>query len=201
MRLLVFKEYAVLFFLVLLTGCASLPKPKTVMEVCNAADNQTNLSQEEPSKEELLAELREIELLEAEVAEQRSKLRRTGPRRHFVGARAKDASVAIYMEAFRQKVEKFGNDHYPEFARKNHVYGKLRLTTSINSDGTLEKIVLDKSSGCGLLDNHALSIVRDAGPYPIFSKTMKRRFDILSITRTFTYMKEDDSSTASSPPD
>lgn len=198
MLFLALKKYVVLFLLVLITGCASTPSAKKIVRVCNAVDDQNTFDQKKYSKEELLAASKEIDRLEAEIAEQQSRLR-ASPKRHFVGARTKDADVALYMEAWRLKVEKFGNESYPEEARNKRIYGKVRLTTSIKSDGSVEKVELDKSSGCKVLDDHALSIVRNAAPYLSFSKKMKDRFDILSITRTFTYMQETDFQMVSSP--
>ena len=244
MQFLVFKEYVILFLLLLVTGCASAPNTKTIAEVYNAGNDQKSIDENIPSeerllaeskevdrleakvgellpkiiskerlvaagdkksldknklsKEELLAASKEIDRLEAEIAEQQTRFR-AFPRRHFVGSRSKDADVALYMETWRKKVEKFGNKSYPEEARNKHIYGKVQLTTSIKSDGSIEKAELDKSSGYEVLDDHALSIVRNAAPYLPFSKTMKDKFDILSITRTFTYTQENDSQVISSP--
>lgn len=238
MQFLVFKEYVILFLLLLVTGCTSVPNIKKIAEVCNAGNDQNipseemlaeskeverleakvdellprviskgnlgaaadkkSLDKKKLSRAELLAASKELDRLEAEIAEQQTKFR-TLPKRHFVGSRSKDADVALYMEAWREKVEKFGNKSYPEEARNKHIYGKVQLTTSIKSDGSFEKAELDKSSGCEVLDDHALGIVRNAAPYLPFSKTMKDRFDILSITRTFTYTQENDSQVISSP--
>jgi len=145
-------------------------------------------TQKSRTHEELTAASKEIDRLEAEIAKQQEK-HLSGPKRRFIGARTKDPDMAFYMEQWRQKVEKYGNEHYPEAAR-NRLYGKVRLTTLIRSDGTVEEVQINQSSGHGALDRHALNIVRGAAPYAPFNKRLKKKADILGLTRTFTYTKE-----------
>ncbi len=137
--------------------------------------------------EELRAASKEIEKLEAKIAKEQERVL-SRPKRRFVGARTTDVDIGPYMEAWRQKVEQYGNKHYPEAAR-NKQYGTVQLTAFIKSDGTLEKVEINKSSGYEALDNHALDIVRETAPYAPFSERLKKKADILGLTRTFKYTK------------
>lgn len=140
-------------------------------------------------REALLAASLEIDRLEAQIAKQQEEYQKR-PKRRFLGARAKAADDALYLEAWRQKIERIGNMNYPTAARNQKIYGKLQLTVSIRSDGTVEKIKVDKSSGSKVLDDAAINIVKLAAPYAKFSKAMKKTTDILGITRTWNFTQE-----------
>ena len=113
------------------------------------------------------------------------------PKRRNLGARAKEASDAMYLEAWRQKIERIGNLNYPAAAREQKIYGQLLMTVHIKSDGSVEKIEIDRSSGSEVLDEAAKNIVNLAAPYAKFSEEMKKNTDILGITRTWTFTQED----------
>lgn len=128
--------------------------------------------------------------LEAEIARRQEDYQKR-PRRKFVGARTQEYKFARYVEDWRDKVEKIGNINYPEAAKSQKIYGSLKMTVSIKRDGTLEKVEVDKSSGSPVLDNAAKNIVRLAAPYAPFPDDIKQEVDILSITRTWTFTRED----------
>ncbi|WP_370690413.1 energy transducer TonB [Methylotenera sp.] len=151
-------------------------------------------SQESPSKvlnmRDLTTMALEMDRLEAIIAKQQDEYQKR-PKKRFLGARAKEASDAMYLDAWRQKVERIGNMNYPEAAKAQKIYGQLRMTVSIRSDGSIDSIVIDKSSGSKILDKAAKDIVNMAAPYPAFSPEMKKTTDILGITRTWTFTQED----------
>jgi protein TonB len=113
------------------------------------------------------------------------------PRRMFVGARAQEYTFAQYVEDWRIKVERVGNLNYPEAARRNRLYGSPILTVSINADGTLESIQVDRSSGHKILDAAAVKIVEMAAPFAPFPEGMRKKVDILGITRTWMFTRSD----------
>lgn len=113
------------------------------------------------------------------------------PRREFVGANAKSYVFARYVEDWVAKVERIGNLNYPDAARRQGIYGSLKLSVSIFADGRVEKIEIEKSSGSKILDQAAIRIVDMAAPYAAFSKEMREKADIISITRTWTFTRSD----------
>jgi protein TonB len=151
---------------------------------------QENVSSRQLNRDELLAASLEIDRLEAQIAKQQEAYQKR-PKRRFLGARAKTAEDALYLEAWRQKVERIGNMNYPTAASAQKLYGTLRLTVSIRADGSVEDITIDKSSGSNLLDEAAINIVNLAAPYAKFSDEMKKTTDILGITRTWTFTNDD----------
>lgn len=112
------------------------------------------------------------------------------PRKKFVGARTQEYRFAQYIEDWRQKVERIGNLNYPPAAR-GKLYGNLTLTVEIRADGEIEKIDLNRSSGQKVLDDAAIRIVRMAAPYAAFPPDIRREFEILSITRTWSFTQGD----------
>lgn len=132
----------------------------------------------------------EIARLEAEINKSIS-LYEKMPKRKFIGARTQEYRYAQYVEDWRSKVERVGNMNYPEAARRQKIYGKLTLTVNIRSDGSVENVEINKSSGQRILDAAAQRIVKLAAPYAPFPADIRKETDILSITRTWTFTTND----------
>ena len=113
------------------------------------------------------------------------------PRRKFVGARTQEYQYARYIEDWRQKIERVGELNYPQAAREQRIYGKLVATVSIKADGSLERIVINQSSGNKVLDGATVQIVKMAAPYAALPPDIARDTDILHITRTWTFTRAD----------
>lgn len=113
------------------------------------------------------------------------------PRRMFIGARAREYSLARYEEDWRQKIERVGNLNYPEAAKEQKLYGSLQLTVHIRANGSLEKVEINRSSGHKVLDAAAKRIVELAGPYAPLPEDIRKDTDILSITRTWIFTSAD----------
>ena len=92
---------------------------------------------------------------------------------------------------WRAKVERIGNLNYPEIARTQKIYGNLTLTVSIRSNGSVEDIEINRSSGQRILDASAVRIVKLSAPFPPFPPDIAKDTDILSITRTWTFTSSD----------
>lgn len=142
-----------------------------------------------PSAAELMASSLDMARLEAQIAKQQEEYQKR-PKRKFIGARTSEYRFAMYVESWRQKVEKIGNLNYPEEAKEKKIYGRLRLTVSIMADGSIEKVEINQSSGFKVLDNAARRIVELAAPYAPFPDDIRKDTDIISITRTWTFTKE-----------
>ena len=112
------------------------------------------------------------------------------PRKKFIGARTEEYRFAQYIEDWRQKVERIGTLNYPEAAR-GKLYGSLVLSVSINHDGSLNRVDINRSSGYKVLDEAARRIVQMASPYSPFPPEIRRDTDILEITRTWYFTQGD----------
>ncbi len=112
------------------------------------------------------------------------------PRKKNIGARAEEYRFAQYIEDWRQKVERIGTLNYPDAAR-GKLYGSLVLTVSLNHDGSLNRVDINRSSGYKVLDDAARRIVQMASPYSPFPPDIRRDTDILEITRTWYFTQGD----------
>jgi protein TonB len=113
------------------------------------------------------------------------------PKRKFVGARAQEYRFAQYVDKWRAKIERIGNLNYPSEAKTRKIYGRLQLTVAIKSDGEVENVEINRSSGYKVLDQAAIRIVRLAAPFEPFPANIKADTDILHITRTWTFTRAD----------
>ncbi len=139
---------------------------------------------------QLNLQAREMAQLQARISQQWDEYQKR-PKRAFIGANVKEYAFARYVEDWVTKVERVGNVNYPEAARRQGIYGSLRLTVSIYADGRIEAVEVDRSSGSKILDTAAIKIVELAAPYAPFPDDMRKKADILSITRTWTFTRSD----------
>jgi periplasmic protein TonB len=139
---------------------------------------------------QLNQQAREMAQLQARISQQWEEYQKR-PKRAFFGANVKEYAFARYVEDWVAKVERVGNMNYPEAARRQGLYGSLKLTVSIYANGRIEKVEVDRSSGSKILDAAAVRIVELAAPYAPFPEDMRQKTDILSITRTWTFTRSD----------
>lgn len=132
----------------------------------------------------------DIASLEAELANEQQ-LYAKRPRIHRLSAAStmRDKG-AWYKDAWRKKVERIGNLNYPDEARRQQIYGNLRLMVSINRDGSLYEVLVLESSGQPLLDQAAQRIVRLAAPFAPFTGDLAD-IDRLEIIRTWRFARGD----------
>jgi protein TonB len=162
-----------------------LNEPKAVQQ-----PKESKVINKSISKEEILASASEISASDAALSNQISNLEKQ-PRRKYIGARTKEYKYALYAEAWRQKVETLGNMNYPEEAREKKFSGQLRMTVSLKPDGRIDNIEINQSSGFKILDEAAKRIVELGAPYATFPEDIRKEVDILSITRTWTFTKDE----------
>ena len=55
----------------------------------------------------------------------------------------------------------------------------------------MERVEIDRSSGSKILDEAAIRIIKMAAPYAAFPDDIRKDFDILGITRTWSFTRAD----------
>jgi len=113
------------------------------------------------------------------------------PRKTFVTARARKSAAASYMHQWTESIEHIGNLNYPEAARREGLSGALVLVVAVRSDGSLYAVHVRASSGHPVLDAAAKRIVSLAAPFEPFPDELRRKTDILYITRTWEFTSGD----------
>ncbi|MBY4598858.1 energy transducer TonB [bacterium BD-1] len=172
------------------------PEPEPVPRVLStvgASPNRLPLPEDQrdarpkplPSGRELVDQSLEMARLAAELA-RRQELIAKRPKRKFVTASTREYEFAAYLRAWVAKVERVGNLNYPDEARRRGLGGRLVMTVAVRRDGSVEDVLLNDSSGLGVLDQAAMRIVRLAEPFPPLPQT-KEQVDVLHITRTWQF--------------
>ena len=110
-------------------------------------------------------------------------------RRKAISTATREYRYASYMEAWRRKVERIGNLNYPQEARREGLFGNLILHVAVRADGSLEGVRVIRSSGHPLLDEAAINIVELAAPFAPFPADIKAETDVLDITRTWQFQR------------
>ena len=168
-------------------------------ELMTRMKSKTMVASVEPATEAKKpdAEARDLVEKSLEIARLEAQIRRDyqayqeRPKKKFVGARAQEYRFAQYVDSWRQKIERIGNLNYPEEAKTRRIYGSLQVTVGIKTDGEIESVEINRSSGQRVLDQAALRIVRLAAPFDRFPDNIKVDTDILYITRTWTFTRAD----------
>jgi protein TonB len=146
-----------------------------------AAESPQPGSSDEQTREQLAR-------AQAEIAKQISDYQKR-PRKHHFMPSTSEYRFARYVEDWRARVEKIGNEHYPTEAR-GKLYGALRMTVSVRKDGSLVEASVDKPSGSLILDRAARRIVNMSAPFPPFPPEIARDTDVLEITRTWIFTND-----------
>ncbi|MGB5097793.1 MAG: TonB family protein [Porticoccaceae bacterium] len=102
-----------------------------------------------------------------------------------VSTRADQA--AAYLDDWETLVETVGNEHYPEEARRDRIFGNLRLAVRLRPDGTVDDVEILASSGQRVLDLAAIRTIRLAAPFKPFPAEL-RQWDRMEIIRTWQFM-------------
>src|SRR5690606_36395278 len=133
----------------------------------------------------------EIASLEAQLSKDRQAYaKRPRVSRQNTAATMRDIS-AWYRDEWRKKVERIGNLNYPDEARRQRIYGSLRMMVIVKSDGTVEELRVLESSGRPVLDEAAMRIVRLSAPFAPFSGELARNYDQVEIIRTWRFERGD----------
>jgi len=140
------------------------------------------------NREQLSAD---IASLEAELSfNQQLHAQKNRINRQNTAASKRDIS-AWYRDDWRKKVERIGNLNYPEEARRQGLYGSLRVLVLIKRDGSVAQMRDLESSGHPILDQAALNIVRTAMPFAPFTGELAAQYDQVEIIRTWRFERGD----------
>ncbi len=174
----------------------ALPERQTITSTSAAPDRlaiseeaEQRPEPEQPDSQEMLRRSLEIASLEARFEMQRQEYARNPKILRLTSASTRKTRDAWYLEAWRRKVEMVGNLNYPEEARRNRIYGSLRLMVSLQPDGHVKEIRVLESSGHRILDDAAIRIVRLAQPFAPFPKDLRDEVDIIEIIRTWKFAR------------
>lgn len=111
-------------------------------------------------------------------------------RRVSLTSNMKDYRYSQYLSDWRNKVERIGAMNYPEEAR-GRFFGSLVLSVALRPDGSVDRIIVVRSSGNKVLDEAAKRIVMMSSPFSPFPPDIRKETDYLDITRTWNFTRGD----------
>ena len=150
---------------------------------------ETEIQGNDDETRSLLKQNLDIASLEAKLAQQQQIYAKRPRKRHLSSESTKEARDAAYIDKFRRSIERIGNLYYPAEARRQGIFGAIRLMVAIDRNGRVVDIKVLKSSGKKILDDAALRSVKNAAPFDPFPPEIKRDTDILEIVRTWKFEK------------
>ncbi len=133
------------------------------------------------------ARTRKLASLQAKLDQQRQALAREPRVTRHTSVSAKSSIEAAYYNKWSQKIVRVGNLNFPQEALRDEIFGQLRLSVQLRSDGSVAKVAILESSGHAILDDAALRIVRLAAPFEPFPPEIEKDSDIFEIIRTWKF--------------
>lgn len=110
-----------------------------------------------------------------------SELELKGAGRHelLVTPSTRESGVAVYLDAWKRRVEQVGTLNFPNEARRRHLSGNPVIEVSLNSTGSLARVEVRRTSGHAELDRAAIAILQLATPFEAFPAELAARHDVL----------------------
>ncbi len=102
------------------------------------------------------------------------------PKRKFISPATREAAFATYFALWSDRTERLGTEFYPDAARGKSA--AVMVTVSVRKDGSIEDLILEKSSGDKAIDQGALRLLKRLAPYPAFKDALRQSVDVLDIT-------------------
>ncbi|HKX59561.1 MAG TPA: TonB family protein [Steroidobacteraceae bacterium] len=102
------------------------------------------------------------------------------PRRELVVTpNTRVSDVAVYLDAWKRRIEQVGTVNFPNAARRSRLTGSPVIEVVLASGGGLVRADVLRSSGHGELDRAAMDILKLATPFEPFPAALAARHDVL----------------------
>jgi protein TonB len=103
-------------------------------------------------------------------------------------ADTRESAIAAYLDSWKRRIERVGTINFPNEARRRDLSGNPVVEVAIRANGTLESVVIRRSSGHRELDNAAVGIVRLAAPFEPFPNALRERYPVLRFAYEWQFM-------------
>jgi len=107
-------------------------------------------------------------------------------RRRSIFGVERDVSLKMYVDSWRWKIERNGTYNYDPTAAFNSRENPI-VTVSIRSDGSLEDVLIHRSSGVREIDDAVVRIAQLHAPYSKFPPELARQYDVIEIRRVWLF--------------
>ncbi|HLG53270.1 MAG TPA: TonB family protein [Steroidobacteraceae bacterium] len=106
-------------------------------------------------------------------------LKGTGRSELLVTPSTRASDVAVYLDAWKRRVEQVGTLNFPNEARRHHLSGDPVIEVALAATGALLEVEVRRTSGHPELDTAAIAILRLATPFEAFPVELATRHDVL----------------------
>jgi len=103
-------------------------------------------------------------------------------------ADTRESAIAGYLDGWKRRIEQAGTLNFPDEARRRALSGNPVLEVAIRADGTLQEVLVRRSSGHRELDVAAVRIVRLASPFDPFPPAMRERYPMLRFAYEWQFL-------------
>ena len=97
----------------------------------------------------------------------------------LVTASTRSSEVAVYLDAWKRRVEQVGTLNFPNEARRRNLSGNPVIEVALASSGGLVRAAVRRSSGHVELDQAAIEILKLATPFEAFPEELAARHEVL----------------------
>ena len=102
------------------------------------------------------------------------------PRRELVVTpNTRTSEVAVYLDAWKRRIEQVGTVNFPNAARRSNLSGNPVIEVVLASSGGLVRADVRRTSGYGELDRAAMDILKLATPFDPFPEDLAAKHDVL----------------------
>ncbi len=117
-------------------------------------------------------------------SDQAAALELKGPERRelLVTPNTRASEVAVYLDAWKRRVEQVGTLNFPNEARRRHLSGNPLVLVVLASNGGLVRADVSRTSGHPELDQAAMDILKLAAPFESFPDELAERYDVLRFS-------------------
>jgi protein TonB len=103
-------------------------------------------------------------------------------------ADTRESSIAAYLDGWKRRIERVGTLNFPNEARRRSMSGNPVLEVAVRADGSLESVVVRRSSGHRELDSAAVGIVKLAAPFDPFPGALRERYPVLRFAYEWQFL-------------
>jgi TonB family protein len=107
-------------------------------------------------------------------------------RRSIFGSIEREIPLRMYVDSWRQKIERNGNLNYSQLA-KDKARGDPVVLVALRSNGSVEEVTIIRSSGRADLDEAVRRIIRFNAPYAAFPPNIAATYDVIEIRRVWNF--------------
>ncbi len=110
-------------------------------------------------------------------------------RRTLIGRTDPDSVLVMYAENWRRKIELNTTSETIDLLReaKKQPRADPLVTVALRSNGTVEAVTFNRSSGVAKIDEAVRRTVQNLAPYQAFPPDLAREYDVIEIRRVWTF--------------